>query len=64
MKDLLTFFSNLQKQSNQAEGHWKLISCDWRIIVAKENLGTLQSAFTRRLLNPLINDIPISTHIR
>ena len=59
MKDLFSFFSNLQKQSNQAEGHWKLISCDWRIIVAKKNL-----AFTRRLLNPLVNDIPISTHIR
>ena len=38
MKDLLTFFSNLQKQSNQAEGHWKLISCDWRIIVAEKTL--------------------------
>ena len=37
---LIFFFSNLQKQSNQAEGHWKLISCDWRIIVAKKNLGT------------------------
>ena len=29
-----------------------------------KNHSTQQSAFTRRLLNPLLNDVPISTHIR
>ena len=61
MKDIF-FFRNLQKQSNQVEdnGYWSVATKElsWP---KKSQYTTI--GFYQPPIEPLLNDIPISTHI-